>query len=81
VHARREMHHRWHPARDHPEQPDENVQIQMSNHEVNVPVSACISSSWFSNALTTVVQASHVMLNNHGRSQTSNLPSHAPRST
>jgi hypothetical protein len=40
----------------------------LSNHEVNVPVSACSSSSWFSNALTMVVQPSHVTLNNHGRS-------------
>jgi hypothetical protein len=80
VHARCEM-HRWrHTVRDHPGRPDSRVHIQMSNHEFNVPVLAFGSGSWFSNTPITVVQASHVTLNNHGRIQPPYLPSHAPRS-
>jgi hypothetical protein len=80
VHARREMHRWWHLVRNHPRRHVGDVHIQMSNHEVNVPVFALGSRSWFSNNPTAVVEASHVTLNNHGSTQPPNLPSHTPRS-
>ncbi|KAK3132200.1 hypothetical protein QOZ80_6AG0517380 [Eleusine coracana subsp. coracana] len=53
-------------------------EVQVTNHENNVPVTACSSWSWFPNAPTMVQQASQVTHINHGTSQSSYLPSQAP---